>query len=197
MTTNNIELEPYESFVATTISDVEEGDADWWKHAVIYQIYPLSFKDKNNDGFGDLQGIISELDHLKDAGVTAAWLSPIFKSPQVDQGYDISDFKDIDSLYGTLDDFKELVQKAHELKIKIILDFVPNHSSDQHEWFQKSVKGDAEYKDFYIWKDGRGIGKLNPPNNWVSIQTIQKHTAAPLLDILLHFYKLHFELSTF
>ncbi|KAF2897456.1 hypothetical protein ILUMI_08723, partial [Ignelater luminosus] len=107
-TTSSIELEPYESFIATTIADVEEGDTEWWKHALIYQIYPLSFKDSDNNGYGDLQGIISELKHLKDAGVTAAWLSPIFKSPQVDQGYDISDFMDIDELYGNLTDFKEL-----------------------------------------------------------------------------------------
>lgn len=143
----------------------DAGDQDWWKHAVFYQIYPRSFKDSDGDGIGDLQGIISKLDHLKDAGITATWLSPIYKSPQVDQGYDISDFRDIAEEYGTLDDFKQLVEKAHDQGIKIIMDFVPNHSSDMHDWFQRSEAGEQPYSDFYVWKDAVDSG---PPNNWVS-----------------------------
>lgn len=145
--------------------DVILGNQNWWKTAVFYQIYPRSFKDDDNDGIGDLQGIISKLGHLKDSGITAAWLSPIYKSPQVDQGYDISDFLDTDGDYGTLDDFDTLLQKAHELGIKIVMDFVPNHSSDKHPWFIKSEKGEKEYRNFYIWQDGKEDGK--PPNNWV------------------------------
>jgi len=113
---------------------------DWWETAQFYQIYPRSFKDSDGDGIGDLNGITSQLEYLKDLGVTAAWLSPIFKSPMVDFGYDISDFFDIQPEYGTLDDFRNLIKKANELDLKIILDFVPNHSSDENDWFKKSVK---------------------------------------------------------
>ncbi|KAF5285065.1 hypothetical protein FQA39_LY16754 [Lamprigera yunnana] len=138
---------------------------DWWQNAVIYQIYPRSFKDSNNDGTGDLNGIIQKLDHLVDAGVTALWLSPIYKSPQVDFGYDISDFRDIDPLFGNLDTFKELVQKAKQKSLKIVLDFVPNHSSNEHEWFKKSEDSVPGYEDYYIWKDG---DPSKPPNSWTS-----------------------------
>lgn len=105
------------------------------------------------------------MNYLKEIGVTATWLSPIFKSPQVDQGYDISNYRLIDPSYGSNEDFDELLEKANELGIKIILDFVPNHTSDKHEWFQKALNGDEEYKDFYIWRESNGD---NPPNNWVS-----------------------------
>lgn len=141
---------------------------NWWKNSVIYQIYPRSFKDSNNDGIGDIQGIISKLEHLKDAGITAAWLSPIYKSPQVDQGYDISDYTDIDEDYGTMKDFDEMVLKAHAMGIKIIMDFVPNHSSNKHNWFVKSEASEEEFKDYYVWKDGKGKGQ--PPNNWVRLE---------------------------
>lgn len=114
-------------------------------------------------------GIISRLEHLKDAGVTATWLSPIFKSPRADQGYDISDYRTIDPLFGTNEDFKALLAKAKELDIRIILDFVPNHTSDEHEWFQKSVNKEEGYEDFYIWHDGKvKDGERAVPNNWVS-----------------------------
>uniref|UniRef100_V5I8D9 alpha-glucosidase n=1 Tax=Anoplophora glabripennis TaxID=217634 RepID=V5I8D9_ANOGL len=151
------------------IKDDDSPDTDWWKTAVFYQIYPRSFMDSDGDGIGDLQGIIQKLHHLQDAGVTATWLSPIFKSPQVDQGYDISDYRDIDPDYGTLDDLKELLELAKALGIKIILDFVPNHTSDQHEWFQKSVAKEEGYEDFYVWHDGKVVdGTRVPPNNWLS-----------------------------
>lgn len=140
---------------------------EWWKTATFYQIYPRSFKDSDNDGVGDLQDIISKLEHLKDAGVTAAWLSPIYSSPQVDQGYDISNFTDIHYEYGTLDDFDQLVAKAKTLGIRVVLDFVPNHSSDQHVWFQKSENREPGYEDYYVWRDGTPQG--GPPNNWISV----------------------------
>lgn len=155
-----------------TISNVQskvikaDGNQDWWKTAVFYQIYPRSFKDSNGDGIGDIQGIISKLDHLKDAGITATWLSPIYKSPQVDQGYDISDYKDIHYEYGTIEDVDKLVTKAHKLGIKVIMDFVPNHSSDKHPWFLLSENRTSGYEDYYIWRDG--ATNSTPPNNWVS-----------------------------
>lgn len=117
------------------------------------------------------------MDHLKEAGVQATWLSPIMKSPQADFGYDISDFTDIDPLFGTMEDFEEMVAKAKELDIKVIMDFVPNHSSDEHEWFTKSVNNDPEYKDFYVWHDGKmdKEGRRSPPNNWVKLSSFSFH----------------------
>ncbi|XP_023311175.1 maltase A1-like [Anoplophora glabripennis] len=151
------------------LRDEDSPNTNWWKTAAFYQIYPRPFMDSDGDGIGDLQGIIQKLPHLQDAGVTATWLSPIFKSPQVDQGYDISDYRDIDPDYGTLDDLKELLKMAKEFGIRIILDFVPNHTSDQHGWFQKSVAKEEGYEDFYVWHDGKVVdGTRVPPNNWVS-----------------------------
>ncbi|KAL3267385.1 hypothetical protein HHI36_011515 [Cryptolaemus montrouzieri] len=143
------------------------SDEDWWKHAVFYQVYPRSFKDSNNDGNGDLSGVIEKLSHLKDAGVNGVWLSPIMKSPQVDAGYDISDYYAIDDLYGNMDDLKKLIEKAHEMGLKIILDFVPNHTSNEHQWFKESENKSDEYKDYYVWKDAKDDG--SPPNNWISV----------------------------
>ncbi|CAH0564512.1 unnamed protein product [Brassicogethes aeneus] len=143
------------------------NSADWWEKSTLYQIFPRTFKDADNDGLGDLKGITSKLEYLKEIGLTAAWLSPIFKSPQIDAGYDVSDYMDIDPDYGTLEDLKELITKAKELEIKIILDFVPNHTSDKHEWFIKSVNGDQEYADFYIWREGKN-NNTEPPSNWRS-----------------------------
>lgn len=139
----------------------------WWQHAVFYEIYPRSFADSNNDGIGDLKGIASKLDYLKDLGVDAIWISPCFPSPQVDFGYDVSDYENIDPMYGTLADFDFLAGEAKRRNIHIILDFVVNHTSDQHSWFldSKSSKT-AAHRDWYIWRDGRGPGQ--PPNNWVS-----------------------------
>jgi alpha-glucosidase len=140
----------------------------WWKHAVFYEIYPRSFADSNNDGVGDLRGIASKLDYLKDLGVDAIWISPCFPSPQVDFGYDVSDYENIDPMYGTLADFDYLAKEAKKRNIHIILDFVVNHTSDQHKWFLESKSSrDNPYRDWYIWRDGKGPGV--PPNNWVSI----------------------------
>jgi alpha-glucosidase len=139
----------------------------WWQHAVFYEIYPRSFADSNNDGMGDLKGITSKLDYLKDLGVDAIWISPCFPSPQVDFGYDVSDYEDIDPMYGTLADFDVLSSEAKKRGIHIILDFVVNHTSDQHKWFLDSKSSrTAEHRDWYIWRDGKGPGQ--PPNNWNS-----------------------------
>nr|AIT38256.1 maltase D [Bactrocera dorsalis]AKG06610.1 maltase D [Bactrocera dorsalis] len=145
---------------------------DWWESATLYQIYPRSFMDSDGDGVGDLNGITTRLAYLKEIGVTATWLSPIFASPMADFGYDISNFTKIDPLFGTLADFDALIAKAHALGIKIILDFVPNHSSDECEWFQKSIRREDGYDDFYIWEDGKidaETGERVPPSNWVSV----------------------------
>ena len=140
----------------------------WWQHAVFYEIYPRSFADSNNDGVGDLKGIASKLDYLKGLGVDAIWITPCFPSPQVDFGYDVSDYENIDPMYGTLADFDLLASEAKKRGIHIILDFVVNHTSDQHKWFldSKSSRMSA-HRDWYIWRDGKGPGE--PPNNWVSL----------------------------
>ncbi|CAG9764642.1 unnamed protein product [Ceutorhynchus assimilis] len=146
-------------------------NVDWWQKAVFYQIFPRSFKDSDNDGIGDIPGIIQKLDHFVDAGVDAIWLSPIYKSPMVDGGYDISDYRDIAPEYGTLDDFKKLLEDAHERKLKVVLDFVPNHSSDQHIWFKKSINKEEGYNEYYLWADAKydSEGNRGPPNNWLSV----------------------------
>jgi alpha-glucosidase len=139
----------------------------WWQKGLIYQIYPLSFMDSNGDGSGDLRGIISRLDYCRWLGVDAVWLSPINPSPMVDFGYDISDFTDIHPLFGTLSDFDALISEAHRLSIKVLLDYVPNHSSDQHPWFLQSRSSrNNPYRDWYIWRDPARGGA--PPNNWLS-----------------------------
>ena len=141
----------------------------WYKDAVVYQIYPRSFCDSNGDGIGDLRGIISKLDYIKDLGVDAVWLSPIYKSPNDDNGYDISDYTDIMDESGTLDDFKELLEGLHSRGIKLIMDLVANHTSDEHYWFRESKKSvDNPYRDYYIWRKGRGKDGKKPPNNWTS-----------------------------
>ncbi|XP_065369743.1 maltase A1-like [Calliphora vicina] len=148
----------------------EQKQLDWWQTAEFYQIYPRSFMDSDGDGIGDLKGITSKLQYLKDIGVTAVWLSPIFTSPMVDFGYDISDFYGIQPEYGTIEDFRDMIEKANELDLKIILDFVPNHSSTENEWFKKSVKRERGYEDFYVWHDGKldASGNRIPPSNWLS-----------------------------
>ena len=145
--------------------------SEWWRSGVIYQIYPRSFADQNGDGMGDLPGITSRLPKLKELGVDAIWLSPFFTSPQKDAGYDVADYRDVDPLFGTLQDFDLMVTKAHELGLRVMIDLVPNHSSDQHEWFQKALAaspGSAE-RNYYHFKDGRGESGELPPNNWVSM----------------------------
>lgn len=146
-----------------------EADADtvWWKHGVIYQIYPRSFQDTNGDGVGDLEGVIARLDHLVALGVDALWLSPVFRSPMKDFGYDISDHADIDPLFGDLAAFDWLLRQAHAKRLKVILDFVPNHTSDKHAWFRESRASRSNpRRDWYIWRDPAPDG--GPPNNWRS-----------------------------
>ena len=139
----------------------------WWKHAVIYEIYPRSFQDSNGDGVGDLNGITSRLDYLEELGIDAIWITPFYPSPQVDFGYDISDYEAIDPQYGTMADFDRLLSEAHKRHIRIIMDYVANHTSDQHRWFVESRSSrDNPKRDWYIWRDGKGPGQ--PPNNWQS-----------------------------
>ena len=134
----------------------EEGSRRWWKDAVVYQIYPKSFQDTDGDGTGDIRGIISRLDYLKDLGIDAVWISPMYRSPQDDNGYDISDYQDIDPMFGTLDDMDELIAEAKKRGIRIIMDLVLNHTSDEHRWFLEAKKGkDNPYHDYYVWKDGK------------------------------------------
>jgi len=140
----------------------------WWHNATIYQVYPRSFADSNGDGIGDIQGIISKLDYIASLGVDAIWLSPFFKSPMVDYGYDVSDYRDVDPMFGTLEDFDELIDAAHSRGLKIIIDQILSHTSDQHSWFKESRKSrDNAKSDWYVWADSKPDG--NPPNNWVSV----------------------------
>ena len=139
----------------------------WWKNAVVYQIYPRSFKDSNGDGIGDLQGIYEKLDYLAELGINVIWMSPVYKSPNDDNGYDISDYQDIMDDFGTMDDFDRVLEKAHRLNIKIMMDLVVNHTSDEHKWFIESKKSkDNPYHDYYMWADPDKNG--NPPNRWES-----------------------------
>lgn len=148
------------------------SERDWWKNAVIYEIYPRSFQDTNGDGVGDLNGITTHLDYLKDLGVDAIWLTPCYPSPQVDFGYDVSDYEAIDPQYGTMADFDHLVAEANKRHIRIIMDMVMNHTSDQHKWFLESRSSRSNpYRDWYMWHDGKGetaTDKGAPPNNWQS-----------------------------
>lgn len=145
--------------------------SQWWRSGVIYQIYPRSFADHNGDGMGDLNGITSRLPALKELGVDAVWLSPFYTSPQKDAGYDVSDYRAVDPLFGDLADFDQLLEKAHSLGLRAMIDLVPNHSSDQHAWFQSALKSDPGSKErfYYHFKDGKGAGGELPPNNWVSM----------------------------
>ncbi len=157
--------------VATCVAQSHRTDAEghaWWQHAVFYEIYPRSFADSNNDGVGDLNGINAKLDYLKSLGVDAIWITPCFPSPQVDFGYDVSDYENIDPQYGTLADFDRLMNEAKKRGIRIILDFVINHTSDKHKWFVESRSSRTNPKrDWYVWRDGKKPGQ--PPNNWTSI----------------------------
>ncbi|XP_066995968.2 maltase A1 [Anabrus simplex] len=154
-----------------TLAVTSSADLEWWQTGVIYQIYPRSFMDSNGDGIGDLEGIRQKLTYLKNLGVTGIWLSPIYKSPMADFGYDIADFRNIAEEYGTMNDFDNLLNDTHALGMKLILDFVPNHSSDEHEWFVKGTNPDdpdfAKYKQYYVWRDAKEDG--SPPNNWNSV----------------------------
>src|SRR6516162_1812880 len=140
----------------------------WWPTCVIYHIYPRSFMDSNTDGIGDIPGITSKLDYLRRLGIDALWLSPIYPSPMADFGYDVSNYTGVHPLFGTLQDFDTLLQQAHQRDLKVILDFVPNHTSDEHPWFQQARSSRTnEKRDCYIWRDPAHDG--GPPNNWTSL----------------------------
>ena len=146
---------------------VDAEGHQWWQHAVFQEIYPRSYMDSNNDGIGDLNGIASKMEYLKWLGVDAIWIAPCFPSPQVDFGYDVSDYENIDPMYGTMDDFTAMEKKGKENNIGIVFDFVVNHTSDKHKWFLESESSKTNpYHDWYIWKDPKG--KNQPPNNWIS-----------------------------
>src|SRR5699024_1558658 len=143
----------------------------WWRDAVVYQVYPRSFADSDGDGMGDLPGVTERLPYLRDLGVAAIWLSPFYTSPQKDGGYDVADYTDVDPRSGALSDANEMIGRAHELGLKVIVDIVPNHSSDQHELFQQALAagpGSPE-RDMYVFAEGRGEHGELPPNNWTSI----------------------------
>ncbi|HEX2911161.1 MAG TPA: alpha-amylase family glycosyl hydrolase [Chloroflexia bacterium] len=149
------------------LSQENEQTLEWWQKAVVYQIYPRSFKDSNNDGIGDLPGITGKLDYLAWLGVDAIWLSPFYPSPMNDGGYDIADYQNVHPNIGTLQDFERMVDRAHQLGLKVIVDFVPNHTSDQHAWFKESRSSrDNPKRDWYFWQDGKPGSQ--PPNNWIS-----------------------------
>ena len=153
------------------VTHLAKPGSQWWRSGVIYQIYPRSFADSNGDGLGDLKGITSRLDSLSALGIDAIWLSPFYSSPQKDGGYDVSNYVDVDSIFGTLSDFDDLLEKAHGLGIRVMIDLVPNHSSDQHAWFQRALaaKPGSPERAFYHFKDGLGENGELPPNNWVSM----------------------------
>ncbi|WP_315278669.1 glycoside hydrolase family 13 protein [Kocuria carniphila] len=149
----------------------QQSGTEWWRDAVIYQVYPRSFKDSNGDGMGDLGGVTEKLPYLKQLGVDAVWLSPFYLSPQHDAGYDVADYRTIDPRFGTLDDFERMKDQAHELGLKIIVDLVPNHTSEDHEWFQAALAspiGSPE-RARYMFRDGKGENGELPPNNWKSL----------------------------
>ncbi|MCM2131166.1 glycoside hydrolase family 13 protein [Larsenimonas rhizosphaerae] len=146
-------------------------DQAWWRDAVIYQIYPRSFKDNNGDGIGDLPGVTSRLDYLKTLGVDALWLSPFYRSPQADAGYDVADYRDVDPLFGTLADFDDLLSGAHDRGLRIIVDLVPNHTSSEHDWFKAAMAAGPNSRERarYMFRTGRGEHAEQPPNNWQSV----------------------------
>nr|XP_018898882.1 PREDICTED: alpha-glucosidase-like [Bemisia tabaci] len=147
-------------------------EKDWYETTALYQVYTRSFKDSNGDGIGDLNGIFEKLDYIKDIGIQTVWIQSFFKSPMVDFGFDVTDYKTVDPTYGSMDDLRRLVDAIHEKGMKVLFDFVPNHTSDESEWFKKSVNREDPYKDFYVWKDPKGYDADNrpiPPNNWLSV----------------------------
>jgi alpha-glucosidase len=174
-------------FARTQAGSVDSEGHEWWQHAVFYEIYPRSFTDSNNDGVGDLNGITSKIDYLRDLGVDAIWITPCYPSPQIDFGYDVADYKNIDPMYGTLADFDRMVAEGKKKNLRVILDFVPNHTSDQHPWFLDSKSSrTSQHRDWYVWRDGKGSGQ--PPNNWISIFGGSAWT----LDPTTHQYFYHF-----
>ncbi|XP_046368701.2 probable maltase [Haliotis rufescens] len=159
------------ALLSTAVRGRMPPDMEWWQTTIIYQIYPRSFMDSNNDGIGDIRGIISKLDHFTYLNVKAIWISPVYESPMKDFGYDISNFTNVAPIFGNLTDMANLIEEAHKRGLKVILDFVPNHSSNLHMWFNESVKGTPRYKDYYVWRDGIAgpNGTHSPPNNWLSV----------------------------
>ncbi len=150
------------------VAPASAPDRDWWRGAVIYQIYPRSFQDSNGDGIGDLRGILMRLPHVASLGVDAIWISPFFKSPMLDYGYDVSDYRDVDPMFGTLEDFDAVVAEAHRLGLKVMIDLVLSHTSDQHPWFRESRSSRTNPRsNWYVWADAKPDG--TPPNNWLSI----------------------------
>src|SRR5665647_127227 len=163
---------------------------EWWRHAVIYQVYPRSFADGSGDGIGDLPGITARLNHLARLGVDAIWLSPFYRSPQADAGYDVADYRDVDPLFGTLADFDALLERAHGLGLRVIVDLVPNHTSDEHVWFQAALAagpGSPE-RARYLFRPGKGADGAEPPNNWNSIFGGPAWTRLPDGEWYLHLF---------
>lgn len=172
------------NLTASTTTHPSHEPAEWWREAVIYQVYPRSFADGDGDGIGDLPGITARLPHLVELGIDALWLSPFYRSPQKDAGYDVTDYRAVDPLFGTLDDFDTLLEAAHAQGIRVIVDLVPNHTSDQHVWFQAALAnpaGSAE-RARYIFRDGKGTDGATPPNNWQSIFGGPAWTRLPASD---------------
>lgn len=166
---------------AASLATAEIKNKGWWKKSVFYQIYPRSFMDSDGDGVGDLKGITQKMEYFVETGINVIWLSPIFTSPMVDFGYDISDFIGIHPEFGTMADFEEMMAKAKKLGLRVVLDLVPNHTSDKHEWFQKSLAGDEKYKNYYMWSKGRNNNK-DPPSNWISVFSGSSWKYVPSLD---------------
>ena len=168
-----VQGQPAAAKLANKKTQPADAERNWWKNAVIYEIYPRSFQDTNGDGIGDLNGITKHLDYLEKLGVDAIWLTPVYPSPQVDFGYDISDYRAIDPQYGTMADFKRLVAEAEKRHIRVIMDMVMNHTSDQHRWFLESRSSRTNpYRDWYVWRNGKGETATSPgqqPNNWESL----------------------------
>ncbi len=166
MTTTHLQTSPIGDLVAA-----DPSSTPWWRSAVIYQVYPRSYADADGDGIGDLPGITAKLPYLRDLGVDAVWLSPFYVSPQADAGYDVADYRDIDPVFGSLDDADTLIATAHEAGIKVVVDLVPNHSSDEHVWFQAALAagpGSPE-RDMYMFRDGKGPDGAEPPTDWRSV----------------------------
>ncbi|MCX5288695.1 MULTISPECIES: glycoside hydrolase family 13 protein [unclassified Streptomyces] len=159
------------SVIAPALTPAKARRSDWWRDAVIYQVYPRSFADSNGDGMGDLEGVRSRLPYLRDLGVDAVWLSPFYASPQADAGYDVADYRAVDPMFGSLLDADALIRDAHELALRIIVDLVPNHSSDQHEWFKRALREGpgSPLRDRYHFRPGKGASGELPPNDWESI----------------------------
>ena len=156
--------------IQTQIKPVTEAGAstEWWRGAVLYQVYPRSFADSNNDGIGDLPGITAHLDYIASLGVDGIWLSPFFTSPMKDFGYDVSDYLDVDPIFGSLADFDALITRAHDLGLKVIIDQVYSHTSDEHQWFRDSRSSRSNARaDWYVWADAKSDG--SPPSNWQSV----------------------------